>query len=508
MSAAPTAAAPMKKSFKTKNQSEYDLGISLEDKESAQENYLSLHDIYIDRTNNARPLDSEHYSEASINELASRIKATRGLLQPIIVVEVKPSSQTDMKKYLLISGFRRCAALEVLAEQESNHEWITKVYAKVVSLTTHSAYKVVQLFENLRENLGPLDVARTLQDIIDESNNEITQAELAGQTGFAQSTISRYLRLISLPETVKDMIKNETIPLRTALLIVSDTYVIDKEDYTKLAKLAEKYQYDTFKAMLDSNYSKEKVSKETTDAVKIEKGKKTLSHKHIERYYKKYIVDKIRSIREKLEKIQAGEEEDTDGLTSKKFTEEDVLLKIQETFDTILGEETELVNQVKPIIEAEKQKETEKKANEGKEVNFKKFIKSQAKKINSLLQLPVNPETGERPFPSVAKASIRVITDIRSMKEEEIKKLEFDFDISKLDEYAKLIINEYTNSRKQAIETAKKKKKKEEEKKAKEKEEGTTEVNTESDSDKTPVNNDEEKKTATKQVKKKKSSSK
>jgi len=127
----------------------------------------------------------KHFDDEKLNELATSIKEN-GVIQPLIV------RNTD-NGYELIAGERRLRAA-IKAGLES-----VPVVIKDVS---DSETLQLALIENIqREDLNPIEEANSYLRLIEEF--KITQENLSEQVGKDRSTIANMLRLLSLPEQVK-----------------------------------------------------------------------------------------------------------------------------------------------------------------------------------------------------------------------------------------------------------------------------------------------------------------
>jgi ParB family chromosome partitioning protein len=133
-----------------------------------------------------------------IEELAQSIR-TYGLLQPVIV-------RRDMDKFQLIAGERRFIACKSLG-------W-TSIPALIREMSD-SAMATIALIENLqRENLSYLEEAEGYQKLLDEFN--LTQEVLAQRLGKSQSTIANKIRLLKLPNRVKELLVMQELTERHA----------------------------------------------------------------------------------------------------------------------------------------------------------------------------------------------------------------------------------------------------------------------------------------------------
>ena len=87
----------------------------------------------------------------------------------------------------------------------------------------------IALIENIqRENHTPIEEAEAFQTLIDMTG--MTQQELALKVGKTQSTNANKLRLLKLPETVKEALKERKMTERhaRAMLSITDQQVIDE----------------------------------------------------------------------------------------------------------------------------------------------------------------------------------------------------------------------------------------------------------------------------------------
>lgn len=140
----------------------------------------------------------QSFPEEKIGELTQSIK-TYGLLHPIIV-------RRAGRAYQIVAGERRVIACRNLG-------W--KTIPAIVKELSDSAVAAMALIENLqRENLGYLDEAAAYARLIQTFN--LTQEVLAQRLGKSQSTIANKMRLLKLPEEVKDLLVKEQLSERHA----------------------------------------------------------------------------------------------------------------------------------------------------------------------------------------------------------------------------------------------------------------------------------------------------
>ncbi|MGI6319153.1 MAG: nucleoid occlusion protein [Firmicutes bacterium] len=136
--------------------------------------------------------------EIKLQELAQSIK-TYGLLQPIIVTEIED-------EYQIVAGERRFLACQSLGWDE---------IPALVRDYNDSSVAAVALIENLqRENLNYIEEAYGYKRLIEEFN--LTQEVLAQRLGKSQSTIANKLRLLKLPDNIKNLLQEEKLTERHA----------------------------------------------------------------------------------------------------------------------------------------------------------------------------------------------------------------------------------------------------------------------------------------------------
>ncbi|MEY8349080.1 nucleoid occlusion protein [Bacillus cereus] len=143
------------------------------------------------------------FDDARIDELALTIR-THGLIQPIVI------RQYEEDKYEIIAGERRFRAATKLGWE--------KVPAIIKNLNDTETASVA-LIENLqREELTAIEEAVAYQKLIELHN--LTQEALAQRLGKGQSTIANKLRLLKLPEEIKQALLEKSITERHARALI------------------------------------------------------------------------------------------------------------------------------------------------------------------------------------------------------------------------------------------------------------------------------------------------
>lgn len=137
----------------------------------------------------------KEFKESELQELRSSIEAS-GLLQPLLV---RPRGKT----FELIAGERRFRAVQSLGWHE--------VPAHVRELDDKDVLTLA-LIENLqRSDLDPIEEAQGYQEL--STRFSLTQQEIANAVGKQRSTIANMLRLLTLPESVRTMLRTGDLTL-------------------------------------------------------------------------------------------------------------------------------------------------------------------------------------------------------------------------------------------------------------------------------------------------------
>ena len=134
-----------------------------------------------------------YFNEEKLNELKESIEKN-GLLQPIIVKKA-------VKGYYIIAGERRYRAFELLGRKE---------IPAIVKEMTDEEMMVFAVLENLqREDLSALEESESYKNLMDKMS--LTQEELAKKLGKSRSYIANSLRLLKLPEEIKNKLEQGVI---------------------------------------------------------------------------------------------------------------------------------------------------------------------------------------------------------------------------------------------------------------------------------------------------------
>ena len=188
-----------------------DLGIDELLSDITSENHTKLKKLPIDIMQPGKYQPRTKIDDASLEELISSIKA-QGIIQPIIV---RPISDAN---YEIIAGERRWRAASIAGIHE------IPVIIKPMPDKTAIA---VSLIENIqRENLNSIEEACALKRLINEF--DMNHQKVAEAVGKSRTTITNLLRLLNLPQEIKNLIENKKLSTGHArtLLTLDDSLKI------------------------------------------------------------------------------------------------------------------------------------------------------------------------------------------------------------------------------------------------------------------------------------------
>lgn len=155
------------------------------------------------------------FDEQSLKELASSIERS-GVFQPIIV------RRSQIKGYEIIAGERRFRASKLAGK--------TNIPAIIRNFDEEMMMQIAVLENLQREDLNPLEEAEAYDMLM--KNLKLTQAQVAERLGKSRPYIANYLRLLSLPKLVKEMVQEERLSMGQARTLLG---LKDKSNLLKLA---------------------------------------------------------------------------------------------------------------------------------------------------------------------------------------------------------------------------------------------------------------------------------
>ncbi|MBX2995574.1 MAG: ParB/RepB/Spo0J family partition protein [Bdellovibrionaceae bacterium] len=158
------------------------------------------------------------FEKDKLQELSTSIKAS-GILQPIVARKLPNGS------FEIIAGERRWRA----AQMAGLHE----VPVILKTLGDRETLEMA-LVENIqREDLNPIEEADAYQRLAQEFN--LTQQQVAEKVGKDRATVANAIRLLQLPEQVRDMVTRQEISVGHAKVLLS---LQSPSEMTKWAKKA------------------------------------------------------------------------------------------------------------------------------------------------------------------------------------------------------------------------------------------------------------------------------
>ena len=167
-------------------------------------NQRTVKEIDLNKIKPGRFQPRSNFDDEKLEELTKSIK-NQGVLSPILVREL------GLNEYEVIAGERRLRA--------SKKAGLSSIPCLVDQKQDQDAL-ISALIENLqREDLNPVEEARGLDRLKREFG--LTQDEVANSTGKARSTIANTLRILSLPNTVLEMLSRGEIEKGHAKLLAS-----------------------------------------------------------------------------------------------------------------------------------------------------------------------------------------------------------------------------------------------------------------------------------------------
>jgi len=143
------------------------------------------------------------FDSKSIDELAQSVKES-GIIQPILVVP-------DGENYKIVIGERRWRAAQKAG--------LKKIPVLIRSIPKERQVEI-SLIENLhRQDLNPLEVALVYKRMIEELNH--SQQDIADRVGIDRTSVTNYLRLLTLPRVVQDYLSENKISMGHARALIS-----------------------------------------------------------------------------------------------------------------------------------------------------------------------------------------------------------------------------------------------------------------------------------------------
>ncbi len=163
------------------------------------------------------------FDDKKMAELVSSIKE-KGIIQPLVV-------RQQGEYYQIIAGERRWRA----AQKAS----LDRVPVVIQDVSEDWALEMA-LIENIqREDLNPLEEASAYRYLME--NFDLVQEEVAKRVGKERSTVANSLRLLRLPEKIKDHLQSATLTMghaRALLSLENEEDILEAADQVIQKKLS------------------------------------------------------------------------------------------------------------------------------------------------------------------------------------------------------------------------------------------------------------------------------
>lgn len=156
------------------------------------------------------------FNKESLEELAASIKEN-GIIQPLVVRKRAAGG------YEIIAGERRWRSAQIAGLHE--------VPAILKNISDTEALQLAIIENVQREDLDPIEEAEAYQRLMQEFS--LSQQQVADKVGKERSTVANALRLIALPNELKEMVAQKILSVGHAKVLLS---IVNKSEQIKLAK--------------------------------------------------------------------------------------------------------------------------------------------------------------------------------------------------------------------------------------------------------------------------------
>ena len=147
----------------------------------------------------------KNFDKEKMEELIASIKE-KGIIQPIAVRKLKNNT------YEIIAGERRFRAAKEIG--------LKTIPAYIISIKKEEEVMEFALIENIqRDDLNPIEASEGFAMLSSKYN--LSQSQIAKRVGKSRSAVANSLRLLKLPTSIKDDIKENHISKGHAILLLS-----------------------------------------------------------------------------------------------------------------------------------------------------------------------------------------------------------------------------------------------------------------------------------------------
>jgi ParB family chromosome partitioning protein len=184
-----------------------------------QEEPVGLRVLPVDRLRPNRMQPRTAFDDTGLDELAESIR-TQGVVQPLVV------TPQDEGHFAIIAGERRWRA--------ARRAGLDTVPAVVREIAGDRELLELALVENLqREDLNAVEEAEAFEAL--RERFDLSQEEIAARVGKARSTVANSLRLLNLPGSVLDLLRDGRLTAGQARPLLA---LSTEEDQVHLAERA------------------------------------------------------------------------------------------------------------------------------------------------------------------------------------------------------------------------------------------------------------------------------
>jgi ParB/RepB/Spo0J family partition protein len=422
---------------------------------------VSIDDVFVNRSQNTRA--DKSYTDESMNLMKEQIRATGGILSPILVYAIDPSPVSDNKPYCLLAGYRRTLALIELASEPGGEHFGKNIPAvEITGEHGETAQTAIQLLENVgRQDLNPMEQSNGIAEMLKDKS--VTQKSVAQFFGWSEVQVSNLLKLQQLPNEIQDLISEDKISFSAARVLVRD---VPESSWPEYAKFAAELPYGEFMKKVESL---KQAQAATTDGDKAE-GDAASASKDQQRRTELVKASQLKEsyipfLQKKLEEAKAD--------TEKKFTAADIVNARMDTVNAIMMQKSSLGEAIKPFLQeqilAKEAEAKNKEANTAEE----KFYRDLIKETEELYKRESKPDLNNpsKQF-TLAMAIATTLQRVVGLDATAVEKLGFPFDVKNTEHIKKRFTEVYKQVTEERADAQKKKlerdaKKAEEEAKAK-----------------------------------------
>jgi len=243
----------------------------------------------------------------SLTDLVDSIRE-HGILEPLVVAKTPAG-------YQIIAGERRWRSAKILG---------LKTVPAIIKETTPKGMLEMAIVENVqRIDLNPIERARAFQRLIDEFG--LTTADIAQRIGKSQSYVSNSLRLLTLPDAIKDgvlsglitegharalaAITDNSLMIEAYKIVLRESASVRKaEDLARRMKAKKGEFFSSSKEALIISDETDKIRKDIEEALSISDGKQVktrvkLSRSRVETRLTILLSGDLRETEERLQRI-------------------------------------------------------------------------------------------------------------------------------------------------------------------------------------------------------------